>query len=85
MTRAGYILYRIFEMLVSLGSRAFNAFVLGGSTHQTTSARFYIEGWPVGCAIVNGLFFWEDNHCRIAWEREVNEARRTLDRAGVRS
>lgn len=81
MSRPLYIAYRVGEMAVSLVSRFINAAFLGGSTHQTTSARCHIEPWPRGKRIVNTLFFWQDDHCKWAWEREVEVARKTLQRA----
>ena len=83
--RPFYILFRVLEMFVSLVSRAWNAFVLGGSTYQTTSARCYIENWPRGEAFINAIFFFQHNprHCQWAWEREVKEAKKTLERASV--
>lgn len=81
MPRGLYILYRVAEMLVSLVSRFINAAVFGGSTHQTLSARAYIEPWPRLHRIINAVFFWQDDHCRWAWENEVEEARKTLARA----
>ena len=79
--RPFYILYRVFEMLVSLVSRFLNATFFGGSTHQTLSARCYIEPLPRTGEFVNALFFWQDNHIKWAWEREVKEAKKTLERA----
>lgn len=76
-----YILYRVLEMLISLISRFLNAALFNGSTHQTLSARAYIEPLPRTGEIINALFFWQDNHIRWAWEREVEEAQRTLRRA----
>lgn len=81
MPRPLYIAYRVAEMLVSLFSRFLNAAVFGGSTHQTLSARAFIEPWPRLRRFINALFFWQDNHCRIAWQREVENARKTLQRA----
>jgi len=81
MPRPLYILYRLAEMLVSILSRIINAVFFGGSTHQTTSARAHIEPWPRRKRIINALFFWQADHCKWAWEREVEEARKTLERA----
>lgn len=81
MPRPLYIAYRVAEMLVSLFSRFLNAAVFGGSTHQTTSARAFIEPWPRRQRFINALFFWQDNHCKRAWQREVENARKTLQRA----
>jgi hypothetical protein len=83
MIRPLYIAYRVAEMAVSLLSRFINAALLGGSTHQTTSARAYIEPMPRLRVVINAIFFWQENHCRWAWENEVTEAKRTLARAKV--
>ena len=84
MPRFAYIVYRVLEMLVSLFSRFLNAGFFGGSTYQTTSARAHIEtgrAWRVGRCIINGIFFWQDDHCHWAYWREVEEAHKTLARA----
>lgn len=78
-----YIALRMIEMLGSLLSRGYNAAVLGGSTYQTTSARSHIDPLPKHRAFINAVFFWQPDHCRWAWEREVTEAQKTLDRAQV--
>jgi hypothetical protein len=83
MNRAAYITYRVAEMLVSLISRFINAALLGGSTHQTTSARAFIEPLPRLRVVINAIFFWQEDHCRWAWEREVAEAKKTLTRAKI--
>jgi len=82
--RAFYILYRVLEMLVSVGSRFYNAAILGGSTHQTTSARAHIEPLPRHRTVINALFFRQEDHCRRAWYREVEQANRTLEVARTR-
>ena len=82
MRRAGYIAYRVIEMLIGILSRFINAALLGGSTHQTVSARAHIEdgiGWQRTRATLNVIFWWHDDHCEWAWEQEVYHAIRTLD------
>lgn len=81
MPRPLYIAYRVAEMAVSLFSRFINAAFFGGSTHQTTSARAHIEPWPRRKRFINAIFFWQDDHCEWAWLREVEEARKALERA----
>lgn len=92
--RPVYIAARVAEMLVSLGSRALNAFCFGGSTHQTTSARSFIDGltdpvWAARQRKIDALFFFHKdengrrNHCEWSWGREVENARKTLERARV--
>lgn len=82
--RPVYIGYRVAEMLISLLSRTINAAIFGGSTHQTLSARAHIEPWPRRRAIINALFFWQPDHCEWAWQLEVKQALKTLDRAKVK-
>jgi len=79
-----YIGYRIADMVVSLVSRAVNAGLLGGSTYQTTSARAHIETtqkWRLIRRAINSLFFWQQDHCKWAWDTEVDNAHKTLQRA----
>jgi hypothetical protein len=86
MRRAFYICYRFLDMMVSLISRLINAALLGGSTHQTTSARAHIEvtpGWRRIRRCINTLFFWQPDHCEWAWQQEVDAAIKTLQRAGI--
>ncbi len=82
MPRPVYIAFRVAEMLVSLFSRFLNAAFFGGSTYQHLSARAHQEGWRMRFWI-NALFFWQADHCREALEREVENARKTLRRAGI--
>jgi hypothetical protein len=81
LPRPLYIAYRVAEMSVSLFSRFLNAAFLSGSTHQTTSARAYIEPMPRLQIFINFLFFWQDNHCKRAWQLEIKAAKKTLEKA----
>lgn len=84
MPRALYILYRVAEMIVSLLSRFLNAALFGGSTHQTLSARAHVEWgrkWGVLRITINTIFFWQADHCKWAWQQEVEGAQKTLARA----
>jgi len=85
MPRPIYVLYRLTESLVSSLSRFGNAAFLGGSTHQTISARAFIEsttnpGWARRQRLINTLFFFQPDHCRWAWEIAVRNAEKTLQR-----
>lgn len=88
MKRSRYILWRIASDLVSLLSRFLNAFLFNGSTAQTLSARSHLEAatspaWARRRQFINALFFWQPDHCRIAWEMEVERARYVLTRLAV--
>lgn len=86
-TRALYILGRIAIDIGSLASRALNAFVFGGSTAQTTSARAHMEAphdprWARRRDTIDRLCFWEPNHCARSWLLEVERAEYVLSRLG---
>lgn len=90
MKRFRYVSSRIFADLVSIISRALNAFIFGGSTAQTLSARSHLEApfsvqWEERRRFINALFFWQKDHCRWAWEIEVERARHVLSRLGASS
>jgi len=92
MRRFGYILLRIASDLVSLGSRATNAFVYGctplkrGRLPQHGAdpvRRCHLEaphspGWARRRCFVNALFFQQEYHCRKAWGDDVTSARYVL-------
>lgn len=52
--------------------------LLGGWADETLSARAWrhkLDGsrsWPTW--IIDHLFFWQDDHCKTAWESELNRA-----------
>ena len=88
LSRPIYILARFAEMLIAAGSRVINAAVFGGSTHQTISARAFIDGmsdpkWAKRQRAIDAAFWFQPNHCKTAWMQEVDAARKTLERAGI--
>jgi hypothetical protein len=88
LSRPIYILARFAEMLIAAGSRVINAAVFGGSTHQTTSARAFIDGitdakWAKRQRAIDRVFFFQPDHCERAWAAEVTAAHKTLARAGI--
>lgn len=85
--QAAHVAYEVAYFLVSLLSRTINAVFYAGSMHQTLSSRAHIEArtddkWRATEARINGIFFWQDNHCADAWLSEVTRARKTLQRNG---
>ena len=80
LSRPIYVLARFAEMLIAAGSRVLNAAVFGGSTHQTLSARAFIDGMssPKWAKRRRDRIDWF-----LAWQNEVDAARKTLDRAGA--
>ena len=81
MRRAGYIARRLGHALLSAVSRFFNAACLGGSTSESVSARAYREPWPRAVRRINAaLWIFERDHCRKAWDTEVLDVIKTLER-----
>lgn len=96
--QTGHVAYEVGFVILSLLSRVINATILGGSMHQTTSARAYLEAhpsngeaarraWVRANAAINGLF-WAlsfgqvDDHTRQARDADVLRMRRGLHRYG---
>lgn len=66
----------LYHCLIAL-DQLLNA-TLGGYADETLSSRAYRRAsvaqpkrrWRVAYRAINGLFFWQSNHCRGAFERE---------------
>lgn len=52
-----------------------NALIANGMADETPSARAYRnrrkKGWGRACTVLNAIFFWQDNHCKEAYESEM--------------
>lgn len=57
-----------------------NALIFRGWADETISARAYrgaAQGkrkWEIIQRIINGLFFWQKDHCRASFEMEINRS-----------
>lgn len=67
--------------LASIPTRTLNIF-LGGSADLTTSAQSHRDGRRLE-RWIDGLFFWQDGHCRRAWDYEVQRSKQNVARADV--
>ena len=64
-----------FQVLVAI-DQLLNTLV-GGYADETLSARAYrryLRGKPWCARIINILFFWQDNHCKEAYESELERS-----------
>lgn len=56
-------------------SQGVNCVFLGGHHDQTVSARCYVQRqepkWSKAYALINRVFFWEDDHCKRSYERDL--------------
>ena len=61
--------------LSAWASQTVNVWLLFGHHDQTVSARCYVNrckrGWRTVYYLVNGLFFWQDDHCKESYEQDV--------------
>ena len=63
-------------------SQGANCVLLTGHHDQTVSARCYVNrhrhGWAFARGAINMLFFWQPDHCRASYQRDVDFARQLL-------
>lgn len=66
-------------------TQGLNTVLLNGSPDESTSGRAYrecvIDGnrrWCRDYRFINALFFWQDNHCKTAYEDDIARARRRI-------
>ena len=59
-------------------SQGFNWLFLNGNHDQTVSARCYINRnkspWKYLYITINTTVFWQDNHCKSSFDRDVDFA-----------
>lgn len=64
-----------FQVLIALDQLA-NTFC-GGMADETLSSRAHrrrIRGKPFLAAFIDGLFFWQKDHCRRSYESELKRS-----------
>ena len=63
-------------------SQGFNWLFLNGNHDQTVSARCYVNRdkstWKYLYITLNILVFWQDNHCKSSFDRDVEFAREII-------
>ena len=56
-------------------SQGLNVILLRGSPDMTVSARCHLlqhqPGWKEARRVINGLFFWQDDHCRSSFRADL--------------
>ncbi len=64
-------------------SQGINCIFLNGSPDQTVSARSYVNRssslWRRAYFMINGIFFWQEDHCRNSYEADVHFAKAVLN------
>jgi hypothetical protein len=71
---------RLGKLFVLL-SQLLNVLLLNGSPDETISGRCYRQGvllgdkrWKKARNVINVIFFWQDDHCRISHQKDVDFA-----------
>jgi hypothetical protein len=59
-------------------SQALNTILLGDS-QESLSARCWRKQWTIGFKIINTLFFWQNNHCRGAYSKDLEWAKKYIN------
>lgn len=69
---------RIMQVLIAL-DQTLNA-IAGGWADETLSARSYrgsrdgFKQWVIAHKIIDGIFFWQPNHCYHAYMSEIDRS-----------
>jgi hypothetical protein len=68
--------------IAAWASQTVNVWLLFGHHDQTVSARCYLNryrpGWREAYRAINAVFFWQDDHCRASYMRDVEFAEEVL-------
>lgn len=63
--------------------------LLAGWADETLSSRAWrcrdVRKWAIVVKIINGMFFWQENHCRSAYCFELTQGHKPTDFYEVRN
>lgn len=77
-----------FNQLIVIGdalSQLLNTVFLRGEANESLSRRCHRRvvmektehrGWKVARLVINGVFFWQNDHCKLAYEKDLERARK---------
>jgi len=58
----------------SAWSQLMNVIIFNGDPNESTSGRVYRENVTWAVKFINAIFFWQSNHCRGAYEKDMTWA-----------
>jgi hypothetical protein len=68
-----------FTGIMAWVSQGLNVIFLRGSQDMTVSARCHVlqdrPGWKQARRVINGLFFWQEDHCYSSFKSDLAYAR----------
>lgn len=50
------------------------------NANESISGRSYREGWKVAQWMINALFFWQNDHCKQAYLKDVERAKALIQK-----
>jgi len=63
-------------------SQTLHVWLLAGNPDLTVSARCYMQRndprWCVAYRIINDIWFWQEDHCKLSFCRDVTHARQVV-------
>ena len=62
-------------------SQFLNVLLLNGATNECLSGRCYSMPWRIPMAIINTLVFWQNNHCRGAFNNDLQYAKDLIEKS----
>ena len=78
MKKLLYILKEVASGISHTSSALLNTIVFGGDMYTSTSARAHMERhkpeWAKRRKFINALFFWQEDHCKQAWQSDYDRA-----------
>ena len=78
MSKLAHILREVAAGIGHTFSALINTVAFGGDMHTSTSAAAHLQqshpAWRNRRRFINGLFFWQADHCRRAWEADYARA-----------
>ena len=64
-------MYDYIANVLSSFSQVANVVLLNGNPNESISGRAYRENWNKTMWIINTCFFWQSNHCRGAYKKDL--------------
>ena len=83
MSRAVHIIREVAAGIAHTCSAMLNTVAFGGDMHTSLSARSHMEqdhpAWRSRRQFINALFFWQSDHCKSAWESDLERAIKKIE------
>lgn len=73
-------LINVTDALSQLGNVLFLPRPHDTNANESISARCHRENWTFAIRVVNLLCFWDPDHCRAAYDRDIERARSLVEK-----